>query len=367
MTTAPDRARPARRRLGWKLTTIVAGLLVLAVLLANLITAPYVLFKPGSAYDVLAPEGPAGGPMISVEGHKTYPTEGSLRMTTISMYGGPGHEVSWWEVGLARLGGQDEILRRSEVFPEDVSEKQVDEVSTAQMVSSQASSTTVALKAAGVKVTERPLVAQVMADAPAEGVLEAGDVVLQVGGQRTTTVDAVQEQVQKVEAGQKVAFVVERDGRRRTLQVPTRSLEGRTVVGVALGADAQSPVDVTVDAGAVGGPSAGLMFALAIYDVLTPGALTGGQDLAGTGTISAEGQVGPIDGIGQKMIGAREAGATWFLAPDDNCDEVEGHVPEGMREVAVTDFAEARKAVEAIAAGRTDGLTTCQDVAAARG
>ena len=105
-----------------------------------------------------------------------------------------------------------------------------------------------------------------------------------------------------------------------------------------------------------------MMLALGIYDKLTPGPLTGGEDIAGTGTISTDGRVGAIDGIPQKMDGAKEAGATWFLAPDDNCDQVLGTVPYGMTHVAVTDFPEALAAVEAIAAGETGDLETCEDV-----
>ncbi len=339
---------------------LAALLLVLAVLAANLITAPYVLFKPGRAYDVLSDEGPGDAPVLSISGHDTHPTEGSLRMTTIGMYGGPGHEVSWWDVGMSYLGGRDEILPRSKVFPEEVTQEQVDQRSTAQMVGSQSGASTVALRAAGVKVTEEIVVAQVLEDAPAAGRLEVEDVVRSVDGHRTGSVEQVQQRIRAVEAGESVRLGIERDGSRRSVTVPTERIDGRTVVGVALTTVAESPVDVTVEAGSVGGPSAGMMLALGIYDKLTEGALTGGEDIAGTGTIDSKGQVGPIDGIEQKMAGAREAGATWFLAPDDNCEQVVGHVPKGMRAIAVTDFQEARRAVEAIADDRADDLPTCE-------
>lgn len=370
MTWAPDsdhgstrgQSRSAGRRLGAVLVLVGALAVVLAVLVSNLTTAPYVVFKPGHAYDVLSEDGPGDAPMISVDGHETYPTEGALRMTTISMYGGPGHEVSWWDLAGSWLGGEDEILPRSQVFPEEITEQEVEQVSTAQMVGSQSGAATVALRAAGIEVSEEVVVAQVMPDAPAEGVLEAEDVILSVEGVKATALEAVQQAIQEVDPGDEVTVEVQRDGSTQTLKVPTTEMEGRTVVGVGLTTMAESDVDVTMNAGAVGGPSAGMMLALGIYDKLTPGPLTGGEDIAGTGTISTDGRVGAIDGIPQKMDGAKEAGATWFLAPDDNCDQVLGNVPDGMTHVAVTDFPEALAAVEAIAAGVTGDLETCEDV-----
>ena len=108
----------------------------------------------------------------------------------------------------------------------------------------------------------------------------------------------------------------------------TAEAGGRTVIGVGLRMDYDLPIDVTLNTGRVGGPSAGLMFSLAIYDVLTPGELTGGKNIAGTGTMQDDGSVGPIGGIRQKLVGAKRAGASYFLAPADNCDEVVGHVPD---------------------------------------
>ena len=116
---------------------------------------------------------------------------------------------------------------------------------------------------------------------------------------------------------------------------------------------------IDVNAGDVGGPSAGLMFSLAVYDKLTPGALTGGANIAGTGTIDSVGTVGKIGGIQQKLVGAKRGGATWFLAPAGNCDEVVGHIPEGLNVVKVATFTQARDAVEAIAAKHTASLPRC--------
>ena len=117
---------------------------------------------------------------------------------------------------------------------------------------------------------------------------------------------------------------------------------------------------VKFDVADVGGPSGGMMFALGIYDKLTPGQLTGGHDIAGTGTIDGAGVVGPIGGIQQKMFGAKNAGAKFFLAPAENCSEVVGHIPAGLRVFKVTNFKDALTAVEEIGAGDDlSALPTC--------
>ena len=137
-----------------------------------------------------------------------------------------------------------------------------------------------------------------------------------------------------------------------------------TTAPLVLSARADSDIDATFGLQDVGGPSAGSMFALGIVDSLTPGDLTGGKDIAGTGTIEIDGQVGAIGGIRQKMAGAQDAGSDYFLAPASNCSEVVGHEPRGMEVFAVSTLHEAVGAVEAIAAGDTSGLTTCEAVAA---
>jgi PDZ domain-containing protein len=135
---------------------------------------------------------------------------------------------------------------------------------------------------------------------------------------------------------------------------------GEALIGVELDPSYRFPFSIRIGIDNVGGPSAGTMFALGIIDTLTPGSLTGGQRIAGTGTISAAGGVGAIGGIRHKMVGARRAGARWFLAPAANCAEVVGHVPAGLRVVRVRTLSEALDAVQRIAAHRETGsLPAC--------
>ena len=180
-----------------------------------------------------------------------------------------------------------------------------------------------------------------------------------VDGRAATDSTAVREAVQAHQPGEDVTVVVRRDGTEKTLTVTTGDSGGTAVIGVLLRTDYDLPVTVTLNTGQVGGPSAGLMFSLAIYDALTPGALTGGQRIAGTGTIEDDGSVGPISGIRQKMVGARQTGAQWFLSPKGDCTDALGHVPDGMTLLKVTSFDDALAAVQGIAAGDTAGLPTC--------
>jgi PDZ domain-containing protein len=167
--------------------------------------------------------------------------------------------------------------------------------------------------------------------------------------------------VQQQDPGDVVTLTVERDGDPLDLELELGENpdDGATVIGVLLQPDYDLPFEVRYDVSGIGGPSAGLMFALGIYDKITEGELTGGERIAGTGTITEDGIVGPIDGIQQKMVGARGTGADWFLAPAANCVDVVGAVPDGLTVVRVAEFEDAVDAVTAIGEGRAEGLPSC--------
>jgi PDZ domain-containing protein len=198
-----------------------------------------------------------------------------------------------------------------------------------------------------------------MKDSPATGVLREGDVLVSVEGKTVTSPDSVRKAVQTRKPGESVTFTVLRDRKEQVLNLKTKDVKGVAAVGVFLRSEFVFPTKVSINAGDVGGPSAGLMFSLAVYDKLTPGSLTGGANIAGTGTIDSAGAVGPIGGIQQKLVGSKRGGAAWFLAPADNCKEVVGHIPDGLRVVRVATFNQARDAVESIAAKRGSSLPTC--------
>jgi PDZ domain-containing protein len=220
------------------------------------------------------------------------------------------------------------------------------------------------LRELGIEVPEVVVVDSVIDGAPADGVLVPGDVVVSVDGNPIGEPQDVVDAVTAHQPGETVEFVVERDGERRTETVGSRAAEddGRTIVGFgpAIGYEFPVQIDVNIDE-RIGGPSAGMIFALAIYDNLTPGALLDGMHVAGTGTVSADREVGPIGGIQQKIAAAADDGATLFLAPAGNCDEAAAADPGEMRVVRIETLDDAIAAIETAAAntGDTSALPSC--------
>lgn len=335
---------------------LVAVLIVGAA--GSAISVPYVAYRPGSAFNALgtAPGGQA--PLISVTGAPTYPAEGALDVTTVALYGGPGSELSVWDWVRFKIQGA-EFVERDSVYPPEVTREQVTKANQAEMVGSQQEAVAVALRATGRRVPEQAVVGFVQADGPAAGQLRQGDVLTSVNGTPITKASDVSRLIQGAAPDSPVRLGVLRGQTNLTVSVTPLPERGRRLLRVELGSRFTFPVQVTINAGDVGGPSAGLMFSLAVYDKLTPGSLTGGNQIAGTGTIGSDGVVGPIGGIEHKMSGAHEAGARWFLAPTANCSAVNQHVPDGLRVVAVATFDEAHQAVERIAQGSADGLPGC--------
>ena len=337
------------------LTLTFVAIAIAAVL--SFIGMPYVVMSPGPATNILGEVD--GKPLLVVDGAPTYPTDGTLDFTTVSVEGGPGTKVTLYDVARAWLADSEEVVPVDQVFPPDADEEQVQEEGAAEMAGSQSVATAIALRALGRDVDQTVVIAGIPDGSPSAGLLEPDDVLVSVDGDPATSADAVRGAVQRHAPGDAIPIVVRRDGSERTVTVRTAESGGRTVIGVGLGLDYDLPVDVTLNTGSVGGPSAGLMFSLAIYDVLTPGELNGGKDVAGTGTMEDDGTVGPIGGIRQKVVGARDAGAEYFLAPAENCSELEGAVPAGLTVFRVGTFDEGLASVEAIASGDTSSLTTC--------
>jgi PDZ domain-containing protein len=354
---APALERGSRRQLVGQGLVLVA---LLAALLLAISPAPYVIERPGPVYDTLGTTEVDGDevPVIEVEGAPSYATDGRLDLLTVYLDGSREHPLDWFEVIGAWLDPRRAVVPIDLVFPEGQTEKQSDEQSAAAMQSSQQAATAAALRELGMAFASTVTVQLVTEGDPADGVLEAGDEILTIDGDQVATDAELRQAISAAGVGAALELGIRRDGAERTVTVTTaaRSASDPTpIIGIVPGASFDFPVDVTIHLQDVGGPSAGMMFALGIYDTLTPGALTGGEHVAGTGTIDAEGDVGPIGGIRQKMIGARDAGAGWFLAPEANCGEVVGHVPGGLRVFAVSTLDEALEVVTAIGAGRPTG------------
>ncbi len=337
----------------------VSGVLTaLLLLVMSALPAPYAIQDPGPTVNTLGDVD--GVPLIEVEGAATYPTDGALRLTTVSVTGGPGTVVDAGAVVRGWLSGSSAVVPVENVYPTGVSREERDEAAAAEMTTSQENATAAALSELGYEVPAVLTIAGTVADSGADGVLEAGDVLLSAGGVDLVSFEDLTEVLEATPPGTPLPVEVTRDGRREALEVLTGDDgEGGSVLGVFVDPLFDFPVDVQIRIDEIGGPSAGTMFALGIVDTLTPGQMTGGEDIAGTGTISIDGEVGPIGGIRQKLAGAARDGATFFLAPAGNCDEVVGYEPAGLQVIPVATLEEATAAVTAIGQGRAAGLPGC--------
>jgi Lon-like protease len=327
--------------------------------LMGMVHLPYAILQPGPVTNTLG-NGPSGKPLITVAGRTTYPATGTLDFTTVAVLGGPTNPVNGWEWISGHLDQTNAVVPEDELFPKGVTSKQVDSQGAAEMADSQQEAIAVALRGLGQTVPEVVSIGELTKDSPARGILLDDDIIVSIDGKTITTPDSVRAAIRAHKPGESATFTVRRGGKDQVVTVKTANVGGNAVVGILLATKFVFPTKVSINAGDVGGPSAGLMFSLAIYDKLTPGSLTGGANIAGTGTIDSAGTVGGIGGIQQKLVGAKRGGAMWFLAPAANCTEVVGHVPDGLRVVKVATFTQARDAVEAIAAKRGASLPTCK-------
>lgn len=340
---------------------VAGGLLVALVAAASLLPVPYVVYSPGPVEDTLGVW--EGEPVIEIHGAETYPTEGVLDLTTVGVTPAD-KELDLFRALQAWVDPDRTVVPRELVYSEGETADQAREENAQLLERSQESAKVAALRELGIEVPEVVVVDSVIDGAPADGVLVPGDVVVSVDGNPIGEPQDVVDAVTAHQPGETVEFVVERDGERRTETVGSRAAEddGRTIVGFgpAIGYEFPVQIDVNIDE-RIGGPSAGMIFALAIYDNLTPGALLDGMHVAGTGTVSADREVGPIGGIQQKIAAAADDGATLFLAPAGNCDEAAAADPGEMRVVRIETLDDAIAAIETAAAdtGDTSALPSC--------
>lgn len=341
-----------------------AGLLALTLLAvlwgaAAFVPLPYVTYYPGPTVDILG--APDGKESVQVTGHRTYRDDGEIRMTTVYV-SQPEDDVSLPELLRAYLDPDAAVWPRTSVYAPQDTDESSDRESAVQMVSSQDTAVAAALTEMGEDVQPLVEVVDVTPGSAAEGRLEVRDLVLSVDGTDVTQPQDVVDAVTAAPAGRPVTFVVRRDGKERTVDVTPEDVDGTPRVGVTTGTGFDFPYDVRVDiADNIGGPSAGLMMSLAILDTLTPGSMTDGADIAGTGTITPDGKVGPIGGIQQKVAAARDAGAELFFVPADNCDGIGGVDTGDMRLARATTLHEVVGALADWTADHDTDLPSCED------
>ncbi len=356
-----DEARSGEEPRRTRVTLGVAALVlvVLGAVLA-LLPVPYVALSPGETTNTLGSID--GKPLITVTGRQTYPSTGHLNLTTVAITSADsrldlaGALAAWFDPSRA-------VVPREQIYPKDQTPAESRQRNAEEMTFSQVHAVNAAMAELGVKpeATE-VLVASVAVGAPALGHLKAGDVILAVDSTKVATSADVRRLVTARPVGSKVRVLVRRGGVERTETVTTAASTDtprRSVIGVAPTDAERYPFDVTIQLNDVGGPSAGLMFALGIVEKITPQAVTGGRFIAGTGTIDDAGKVGPIGGIQQKLRGARAAGATVFLVPEGDCSEALPARPSGLRLVKVSSLEGSLRALEALRSGDDAAVPAC--------
>ncbi len=321
-----------------RLLSILGLLLVLAAaFVVGWVPLPYYALGPGPARDVT--------PLIRVEGHPVYASDGTLIMTTVAY-----RKVTALQALFAWIDPDRALVAEDVLYPPGSSVEQEDERARSQMDQSKIDATAVVLR----RLLEYPdehgtgaLIQSVGPGCPAEGELFPGDLVVEIDGEAVASAEDASRLLDEVPVDRPVTFDVEAGGERTEVRA-TRGECGdaeEPLLGINL-IDG-FPIDVTISSGDVGGPSAGMMWALGLYELMTPGDLTDGRTIAGTGTIDLRGRVGPIGDIGDKAVAAQRAGADVFLVPRADLPSLEGVDTDGMEVVPVSTFAQALRYLDA--------------------
>jgi PDZ domain-containing protein len=300
-------------------------------------------------------------PVIQISGAESFESEGKLEILTVSIVGKPERTPNWIEIALAWADQSQKVVPVELLYPKNRTTEQVRSESSAMMEVSQQEAIAAALNNLGYETPRQVYITEVVADAAASGKLVAGDSILSINSEAITDIEQLKQILNSWDEKAPLAVVVDRNERQVTKKVsPIKDSEGNFRFGILVGYKYDFPIKVNLQLGDVGGPSGGMMFALGIIDRLTPGDLTGGLHVAGTGTIAQSGEVGPIGGVVQKLYGAKRSGATVFLAPAANCDEIIGNVPDGLRVVKIETLQDALTALEKLSANeQVTSLPSC--------
>ncbi len=325
------------------------GIVLIAVLgtLGGVVRIPYVALGPGPTFNTLGEV--SGKQVVDVEGTTTFPTAGNLNMTTVSvndgitLFGGVGLWVS----------GRYALVPRSEVYPPQKTPDQVRQENTQAFAKSENSAETAAL--GYLHYPTQVKVGALTKGSPSDGVLQPGDQLVSVDGKPVSNADQVLAALAGRKPGEQAALTYRRNGTGPTAATITLGArpdaDPRGFLGITPATAPDVPFTIEFNLADIGGPSAGLMFSLAVVDKLSTGTLNGGKFVAGTGTIDDAGTVGPIGGIPFKMKAAYDAGATVFLVPKDNCAEALQRAPDGLRLVKVQTLATAVDALKTMDTG----------------
>ncbi|HEU4350141.1 MAG TPA: PDZ domain-containing protein [Actinoplanes sp.] len=329
--------------------TVILGALITALLAIGVMAVPmpYVVLKPGPTVNTLGSDN--GKEVIQVTKAQTSASKGQLRLTTVGVQNDV--ELVWAIRGW--FSREQAVVPRDVIYPPDQTEKEVEEQNEQEFQVSQTSAETVALRELGYPV--RTSVEAVTPGGPSAGKLRKNDVIISVDGTAVSSPDRLIELIKSKSPGTPLTIGYTRDGKAGAARIVTETdaSSGAPRIGVSVETRQPHPFEVKIDLGEIGGPSAGLMFTLGIIDKLKPADLTGGKIIAGTGTIDDEGNVGPIGGIPQKLVGAKEAGAQLFLVPRGNCAEALRNAVPGLPMADVATVDDALTALQTFTSGGT--------------
>jgi PDZ domain-containing protein len=328
------------------ITVAVGAVLVLVLtILVGQAKVPYVELEPGPTYDTLGVDPGSGKEVIAVTGAPTSKSSGQLRFVTVGVQA----NLTLVEAILGWWRDEDAVVPREVIYPPDQTEEQVDKQNAEEFANSQSAAEAAALAELGYR--SKVSVKAVAEGSPAAPVLKPGDVITTVDGTAVDSGPKLLELIRGKPAGTELSIGILRDGKPQTVKIKTAGgADGRPRIGIEPEISTTAPFKLEIPIENVGGPSAGLMLALGIIDKLKPEDLTGGRIIAGTGTIDAAGNVGPIGGVPQKLVGAKAAGATFFLTPKDNCAEAVANAQPGLRLIQVASLDEALAALTDIRA-----------------
>ena len=343
----PD--RPPRRltRRGW--TLLVSGVLFVAFALVGLlIPVPYVAISPGPTFDTLGRDA-AGAQVVKIDGHPQFDASGELRMTTVSLHDG----ITLFNALGLWASGRYALAPREDYYKPGVTNEQVKQENVKQFQDSQSNAEVAALRHLNFPV--KVLARDITTGSPADKVLAPGDRLIAVNGKKIVADQDVRAALAGTKPGETIQITFQHGTepeRTAPLTLAQRPDGPESFMGLTPIDRADVPFDVKISLQDVGGPSAGLMFTLAIIDRMTPADLAGGRHIAGTGEITEKGDVGPIGGISFKVVGAREAGVTDFLVPQQNCAEAKAAAPAGLHLIKVSTLDTALAALADLKAGR---------------
>jgi Lon-like protease len=329
------------------LTLLVALVPIVAFgLLLSVVQVPFVSLGPGPTFNTLGEV--EGKEVVDIEGTDVKPTKGNLNMTTVSQRDGLslGQALALW------MSGREQLVPRELVYPPDKTRDEIDEDNSADFKNSEDSAEFAALTY--LKYPEAVTVQNIADRSPSKGKLEDGDAIDKVNGVPVANLDQFQALLKATKPGDELVLDYRRKNKpagTTTVTLGSNPDRDYGYLGVGVLEAPWAPFSIEFNLANIGGPSAGLMFSLAVIDKLTTGDLNDGKFIAGTGTITQDGEVGPIGGITHKMLAAREAGATVFLVPADNCEEAKSDPQDGLALVKVGTLTEAVDALNTISAG----------------